>query len=90
MRVGTSTAATSQQLAQESTTPAVGTSKGKEVLHTKQHEMTDQPTSSKHRGQGKIPLTQTKAPEVPILQTPLNEEKGRKRDREETTSGPTE
>ena len=33
-KVGTSTIATSQQPAQESITPAAGTSKGKEVLHT--------------------------------------------------------
>jgi len=54
--------------------------------------MTDQPTSSKQQGQGQIPLVQTKAPEVPALQTPLNEQKGTKRDREETTpvSGPAE
>lgn len=47
--------------------------------------MTDQPTSSKQQGQGKITHVQTKAPEVPTLQTHLNEEKGKKRDREETT-----
>lgn len=54
--------------------------------------MTDQPTVSKEHGQGQNPLVQTKAPEVPTLQTPLNEEKGKKRDREETTpvSGPAE
>jgi len=42
--------------------------------------------------QEKIPPVQTKAPEIPALQTPLNEEKGKKRDREETTpiSGPAE
>lgn len=39
-----------------------------------------------------IPPVQTKVPEIPTLQTPLNEERGRKRDREEATpvSGPTE
>jgi len=45
--VGTSTAATSQQLAQESTTPAARTPKGKEVLDSEQHKMIDQPASSK-------------------------------------------
>ena len=42
--------------------------------------------------QGKIPSVQTKAPEIPALKTPLNEEKGKKRDREESTpiSGPAE
>jgi len=55
--LGTSTTATSQQLAQESTTLVAGTSIGKEVLHTEQQEMTDQPTSSKQQGQGKVPPT---------------------------------
>lgn len=83
--VGTSSVGTSQQPAQESTTTTTGTSKGKEVLDAEQHIMTDQPTSSKEQGQGKIPPAQTKAPKIPTLQIPLNEEKGRKRDREETT-----
>ena len=54
--------------------------------------MKDQPASSKEQGQGKIPPVQTKAPEIPALQTPLNEERGRKRDKEEATpvSGPAE
>ena len=45
--VDTSSAGTSQQPAQESTTPVAGTSKGKEVLDTEQHIMTDQPATSK-------------------------------------------
>lgn len=42
--------------------------------------------------QEKIPPVQTKAVEIPALQTPLNEEKGKKRDKEEATpiSGPVE
>jgi len=42
--------------------------------------------------QGKISSVQSKAAEIPALQTPLNEKKGKKRDREEATpiSGPTE
>lgn len=42
--------------------------------------------------QGKIPPVQTKVAEVLALQTPLNEEKGKKRDKEDATpiSGPTE
>jgi len=89
---GTSSTTTSQRLAQENTTPAAVKCKGKEVLHTEQQEMTYQPTSSNQQGQGKIPPTQTNAPEMPTLHTPLNEEKGKKRDREEATpiSGPTE
>lgn len=54
--------------------------------------MTNQLTTSQKQSQGKIPPAQTKAIEIPALQTPLNEEKGKKRDREEGTpiSGPTE
>ena len=62
IRAGTSAATTSQQPAQESTTPVVGTSKGKEVLDSEKHIMTNQPASSKQQGQGKIPPAQTKAP----------------------------
>jgi len=35
--------------------------------------------------QEQIPPVRTKAAEIPALQTPLNEEKCKKRDREETT-----
>lgn len=51
---------------------------------TEQQGITDQ--------QGQIPLVQTRAPEIPELRTPLNEEKDKKRDREEATpiSGPIE
>jgi len=82
--VGTSSARTSKQLVEETSTPVTGSSKGKEVADTEQKAMTDQ--------QGQIPLVQSKAPEILALQTPLNEEKGKKRDREEATpiSGPTE
>jgi len=73
---GISSATTSQQPAQEST-PPTGTYKGKEVLHLEQETMADQPDASK--GQG--PSTQTKVPEIPVLQTPLNEERAKKRDR---------
>lgn len=55
------------------------------MLDSKQHIMTDQLTSSKKQSQGKIPLSQTKASEILALQTPINEEKGRKRDRKEDT-----
>lgn len=62
------------------------------MLHSEQQEMTDQLTSSQQQGQGQIPPTQTHAPKILALQTPLIEEKGRKRDREEATpiSGPAE
>lgn len=54
--------------------------------------MTDQLAISKEQGQGQGPSTQIKAPEIPALQTPLNEERGKKRDRQEDTpiSGPAE
>lgn len=83
-RVGTSSAGTSQQPVQETSTLVTGSSKGKEVADTEQQEMTDQ--------QGKIPPVQTKAADIPALQTPINEERGKKRDREEATpiSGPAE
>ena len=48
--------------------------------------MTDQPATAKEQGQGQDPPAQTKAPEIPILQTPLNDERGKKRDRQEDTS----
>ena len=83
-RVGTSSAGTSQQPVQETSTPVTGTSKGKEMVEIEQPAMTDQ--------QGKTPPVQTKTAEVPTLQTPLNEEKGKKRDREDPTpmGGPAE
>ena len=40
--------------------------------------MTDQPATSKEQGQGQVPPAQTKAPEIPTLQTPLNEGKIKK------------
>jgi len=54
--------------------------------------MADQPDTSKEKSQGQGPSTQTMVPEIPVLQTPLNEERGKKRDRQEDTpvSGPAE
>jgi len=43
------------------------------------------PTSTDEQSQGKDPSTQTKVTEIPVLQTLVNEEKARKRDREEET-----
>ena len=68
--VGTSSVGTSQQPIQGGSTPVSGSSKGKEVAGTEQQTMTDQ--------QEQIPPVQTKAAEIPALQTPLNEEKVRK------------
>lgn len=84
VREGTSTTVTSQA-AQEKTTPAACIAKGKEVVDVEQETMTEQPTTSKEQSQGKAPPPQTEAPQIPTLQTPLNEERGKKRDREETT-----
>lgn len=47
----TSAATTSQQPTQEDIPPA-GSSKGKEVMHSEQQEVIDQPTSSQLQGQG--------------------------------------
>lgn len=47
------------------------------MVDTEQPEMADQ--------QEQIPPVQTKAAKIPAFRTPLNEEKGKKRDREEGT-----
>jgi len=47
--------------------------------------MADQPNSAEGKNQGQGPSTQTKAPEIPVLQTPLNEERAKKRDMQEET-----
>ena len=51
-----------------------------------------QPSTSTDQTQGKAPSQQTGPPQIPVLQTPLNEERGKKRDREEVTppSGSTQ
>ena len=74
----TSFAGTSQQPSQKAST---GSAKGKQVIDSEQETMADQSDASK--GQG--PSTQTKVPEIPVLQTPLNEERDKKRDRQEET-----
>jgi len=85
---GTSSTTTSQQPTKESDPPA-GTSKGKELQHSEQLEtMADRPDTAKEQSQGQAPSTQANAPEAPVLQTPLNEERAKKRDRQEET--PTE
>jgi len=47
--------------------------------------MEEQLTTSKEHSQGQAPSLQTQAAEVPALQTPLPEERSKKRDQEETT-----
>lgn len=81
---GTSTAVASQA-AQGASTSATGTAKGKEPMDTEQGMVTKQPTPSKEQTQEKTPPQQTEALQIPVLQTPANEERGKKRDREETT-----
>lgn len=92
---GTSSATAHQQPAQGSTSLAAK-DKGKEVQHSEeqvhdlghQETMADQPVSIDEQSQGQDPSTQTKVTEIPVLQTPLNEERAKKRDRlEETPPG---
>ena len=78
----------SQQSVQVSATPAA-TDKGKEVqpseeqVHNleQQETMADRPASTDEQRQGQDPSTQAKIAEIPVLQTPLNEERAKKRDR---------
>ena len=88
---GTSTAAAAQTTQQASTTTTT-TTKGKEVMDVQQETEAGQPNTSKDQSQGQAPLQQAEAPQIPVLQTPLNEERGEKRDREEVTppSGSTQ
>lgn len=85
---GSSSARTLQQNLQEISTVAVE-SKGKEkepdIQIIEKFIMTAQPETSKEQGQGQIPPTQISEPEISILQTPLNIEKGKKREAETTT-----
>lgn len=43
------------------------------------------PTATEEQSQGQVPSTQTNIIEIPILQTPANEEGINKKDREEET-----
>lgn len=47
--------------------------------------MTEQPETSKEQGQVQIPPVQINEPEIADLQTPLNVEKGKKREAETST-----
>ena len=47
--------------------------------------MVDRPYAAKDQSQGQAPSTQASAPKAPVLQTPLNEERAKKRDRQEET-----
>jgi len=48
--------------------------------------MADRPDTAKDQSQGQVPSTQASAPKAPVLQTPLNEERAKKRDRQEDTN----
>lgn len=54
-------------------------------MDVRQETVTENPTTSKELAQGQAPPQQTEALQVPALQTPINGERGKKRDREETT-----
>jgi len=90
LEVGTSAAATSQHPAQEAD-PLAEISRAKELQQPEQQEaMADRLDTVKDQSQGQAPSTQTSAPEALVLQTPLNEERAKKRDRqEETPTGTT-
>jgi len=54
--------------------------------------ITELPATSMEQSQEQVPPQQTEAPQVPTLQTPSHEERGRKRDQEDSTptSGSTQ
>ncbi len=54
-------------------------------MDAQQETEEEQPSTSKDRSQGKALPQQAEASQIPVFQTPLNEERGRKRDREEPT-----
>lgn len=87
--IGPSSAGTSQENLQEISELATLVSKGKEkeanIQVTKKFTMTEQPETSKEQGQIQISPTQINVAEFSILQTPLNVEKGKKRDAEAAT-----
>ena len=91
-QIGESTlAATATQATQAPSTSATSTSKGKEVMDTK-HLITQLPATSMEQSQEQVSPQQIEAHQVPALQTPAHEERGRKRDREDSTpaSGSTQ
>ena len=82
----------SQQPAQAGAQPAA-TDKGKEVQHSEEQvhnleqpeAMADRPAITDEQSQGQGPPIQEKAAEIRVLQTPANEERTKKRDRQEET-----
>ena len=86
--LGSSSAGTSQRKLQEISTVVVE-SKGKEkepdIQVIENFTMTEQPQTSQGQEQVRIPPTQLNEPEISILQTPLNVEKGKNREVESAT-----
>jgi len=76
IKEGTS-AAMATQATQAPSTSATGTLKGKEVMDTKQ-VIIELPATSMEQSQEEVPPQQKEAPQVPALQTPTHEERGRK------------
>jgi len=91
-RFATSSAGISQQPAQTTSTTVTRTSKGKEIDTSEHPIMKSQLATSKEQSQEKVSQDQAKTAEILALQTRLNEERGKKREREEATpiSGPAE
>jgi len=89
LSIGPSSAGTSQQNLQEISALATVQSKGKEkepdIQVFEKFTMTEQPETSKEQVQVQIPPIQINEPEISILQTPINIEKGKKRDVEVAT-----
>ena len=77
---GTSTAPKTQDVQQAPATTT--TTKGKEKMDEQQETETGQPSTSKDQQSGQAPPLQTKQTQNPVLQTPLNDERGKKRDKE--------
>ena len=81
---GTSTAA-STPATQGPSTSTTAREKGKGIMGAEEEIITEEPASSIGQQQEHIPPQQTEAPAVPALQTLAHEERGKKRDREEST-----
>ena len=83
--IGPSSVETSQKNLQETNTSATAVSKEKEKEASAQITMEEKPKTFRDQAQQQISPTQTNVAESSILKTPLNEEKGKKREAETTT-----
>lgn len=88
---GPSTAASSQ-ISQGASTSATGIAKGKEPMETERETITKKPVTSMEVAQMQAPPHQEEAAQVLVLQTLTHEERGNKRNREDSThfSGSTQ